>query len=105
MVPKTIMLNLVDSAKDFHRHYRFKVALDPSEHEDHIDINHGSREILKMINIGKICSLDDISSIDNLTRDFVDIFGWGHYFLKYYKIDGINHVIPLKEGSKPFKKK
>jgi hypothetical protein len=73
MVPKTIMLNLVDSAKDFHRHYRFKVALDPSEHEDHIDINHGSRKSLKIIKIGKNCSLEDRSSINNLTRDFINI--------------------------------
>jgi hypothetical protein len=99
------MLNFVDSTKEFHRHYRFKAPPDPSEGEDHIDINHGSRESLKMIKIGKNCSLEDRSSIDNLTRDFIDIFGWGHDDLKYYKIDVINHTIPLKEGSKPFKKK
>jgi len=58
-----------------------------------------------MINIGKNCSLEDRSSIDNLVREFIDIFGWEHYDIKYYKIDVINHTITLKEVSKPFKKK
>ena len=50
-----------------------------------------------MIKFGKIYSLEDRSSIDNLTRDFINNFGWGHDDLKDYKIDVINHTIPLKQ--------
>jgi hypothetical protein len=45
---------------------------------------------------GKKYSLEDRSSIDNLTRDFIDTFGWGHDDLKSYNIDFINHTITLK---------
>jgi hypothetical protein len=38
-------------------------------------------------------------------KDFPDVFTWGYDDLKVYNTKVIQHVIPLKEDPKPFKKK
>jgi hypothetical protein len=40
-----------------------------------------------------------------LFKEFQDIFSWSYDDLKEYEKSIFQHVIPLKEGSKPFKKK
>ena len=37
------------------------------------------------------------------TSNFVDIFSWLYEDLKKFDIDIIQHKIPLKDGSKPFR--
>jgi hypothetical protein len=38
-------------------------------------------------------------------KDFLDVFTWSYDDLKVYDTKLIQHVIPLKEDQKPFKKK
>jgi hypothetical protein len=40
-----------------------------------------------------------------LMREFADIFAWSYEDLNIFNIDIIQHKIPLKMGSKPFRKK
>jgi hypothetical protein len=38
-------------------------------------------------------------------KEFVDIFSWSYEDINIFDTDIIQHKIPLKLGSKPFKKK
>jgi hypothetical protein len=38
-------------------------------------------------------------------KDFPDVFAWSYEDLKVYDTGVIQHVIPIKEDQKPFKKK
>jgi hypothetical protein len=39
--------------------------------------------------------------IENLVREYKDLFAWTYNDIKAYKGDIIQHTIPLKEGAKP----
>ena len=43
--------------------------------------------------------------IENLIREYRDVFSWTYDDLKTYDLSIIEHTIPLKEGSKPYMKK
>ena len=40
-----------------------------------------------------------------MMREFPDVIAWGYEDLKTYDPAIITHTIPLKEGSKPFRKR
>ena len=41
----------------------------------------------------------------SLMKHFVDVFSWSYEDLKIFDTEIMHHKIPLKPGSKPFKKK
>jgi hypothetical protein len=48
---------------------------------------------------------EEIDQYTWLFKEFQDIFAWSYDVLKEYDKHIFWHVVPLKEGSKPFKKK
>jgi len=96
---------LIVLERTFYRADRMKVRPDLSKDEGHIDINIGSKEIPKLIRIGEACSLDEKRDIENLIREYRDVFYWGYDEFKTYKTDGIRHAIPLQEEAESFRQK
>jgi hypothetical protein len=68
-------------------------------------INIGTPDSPKYINLGTSCTIEEIDQYTQLFKEFQDIFSWSYDDLKEYDKSIFQHVIPLKEGSKPFKKK
>jgi hypothetical protein len=66
--------------------------------KDVFEINIGSTKSPRLIKIGKSMSPDERKSIENLIREYKDVFAWSYDDLKAYKGDIIQHVIPLKQG-------
>jgi hypothetical protein len=70
-----------------------------------IEFNIGTKESPKMVKFGKGTTPDEREKLISLIREFKDVFSWSYEYLKAYREDVIQHAIPLKEGTKPFKKK
>ena len=78
----------------------------PSEEErDYVEFNIGSQLNPKIIKIGKDTSDEERRNIENLIREYRDVFAWSYDDLKAYKEDIIQHTIPLKEDAKPYRQK
>jgi hypothetical protein len=71
-------------------------------HKKSISVHHDSP---KYINLGTSCTTEEIEQYTLMFKEFQDIFAWSYDDLKEYDKSIFQHVIPLKEGSKPFKKK
>jgi hypothetical protein len=67
-----------------------------------IEFNIGTNESPKMVKFGKARTSDEKEILIALIREFKDIFAWSED-LKAYLEDVIQHTIPLKEGTKPFR--
>jgi hypothetical protein len=72
--------------------------------EDIEDCNIGTQENPKIIRLSKTLSLEIKQRYINLMKYFPDIFAWSYEDLKVYDTGVIQHVIPIKEDQKPFKK-
>jgi hypothetical protein len=83
----------------------YKQKKDVSKPEDCVEINIGSKESPKLIKVGKNLSTKERRMIEDLVREYRDVFAWTYDDLKAYKGDIIQHTIPLKEGAKPFRQK
>jgi hypothetical protein len=59
----------------------------------------------RMVKIAKGTTKKERVEILDLTRESKDSFAWNYDELKAYRGDVIQHVIPLTEGAKPFRKK
>jgi hypothetical protein len=68
-------------------------------------INIGTHDSPKYINLGTSCTMEEIDQYTSLFKEFHDIFSWTYDDLKEYDKSIFQHIIPLKEGSKPVKKK
>jgi hypothetical protein len=95
VVPLEIMFNRHDMYKGKH--------VDQSD--EFIEFNIGSKNIARMVKIGKGTTLAEIKRIMNLIREYKYVFSWSYEDLKSYKGDIFQHTIPLKEGAKPFRHK
>jgi hypothetical protein len=73
--------------KTFDRHDACKQKKEEKKPEDAIEINIGSIEILKLIRIGKNTLLEERKEIENLIREYRDVFVWTYDDLKTYKDD------------------
>ena len=69
------------------------------------DINLGTTDSPKKVYIGKTLNPDIKRSLIDLLRRFRHVFAWSYDDLKAYRKDLFQHVIPLKEDVKPFRKK
>lgn len=57
----------------------------------------------KMIKIGKNTPEKQKDEIINLLREYKDVLSFTYDKLKVYKEYVLQHTIPLKEGTKPFR--
>ena len=58
-----------------------------------------------MIKLSKSLSEKEKKKYIGLLKEFVDIFSWSYHDLKTYDTSIIQHKIPLKPNTKPFKYK
>ena len=65
-------------------------------------INLGSKVEPKYVNLGKCCSPGERSKLISLFRKYKDVFAWTYEDLKMYDTKIIQHVIPIKDGAKPY---
>jgi hypothetical protein len=73
--------------------------------EDVKDCNIETQENPRIIKFSKMLSPEVKQNYIKLMKDFPDVFSWSYDDLKVYDTKVIQHVIPLKEDQKPFKKK
>jgi hypothetical protein len=70
-----------------------------------VEYNIGTEESPKLIKFGKGTTTDERENLITLIREFKDVFSWSYEDLKAYREDVIQHIIPLIDGTKPFRKK
>jgi hypothetical protein len=58
-----------------------------------------------MIKIGKTTPIEERNEIVKLLKEYRDVLAFSYDELKVYREDVIQHVIPLKEETKPFRQK
>ena len=68
-------------------------------------VNISSKEIPKMVLIGKDLSSEEKGEFMDFLKAYQDIFAWGYEDLKGFMNGKFKHQIPLKLGSTPFQKK
>jgi len=59
----------------------------------------------QIIKIAKNLFRREREELENLLREFKDVFAWSYYDLKAYSSEIIQHTIPLKDGMKLVKQK
>ena len=67
--------------------------------------NIGTEIQLKIIKISKLLTEENKNKYISLLKKFVYIFAWSYEDLKTYDTSIIQHNIPLKPNTKPFRKK
>jgi hypothetical protein len=97
---------VVSSERDFDRQDGHKQN-DESKKKlcDYLEINIGTNEEPRLIKVGKITPIEERNEIVNLLKEYRDVLAFGYDELKVYREDVIQHVIPLKEDTKPFRQK
>jgi hypothetical protein len=69
------------------------------------ECNIGTTENPNIIKMSKALAAEQKNRYVSLIKKFVDTFAWSYEDLKTFDTDIIQHKIPLKTGSKPFKQK
>jgi ribonuclease HI len=72
---------------------------------DHLEVNIGTVEEPWMVKIGKTTPIEERVEIVKLLKEYRDVLAFSYDELKVYREDVIQHVIPLKEETKPFRQK
>jgi hypothetical protein len=72
---------------------------------DHLEVNIGTNEEPRMIKIGKTTPIEERNEIVKLLKEYRDVLALSYDELKVYREDVIQHMIPLKEETKPFRQK
>ena len=73
--------------------------------ENVMEYNIGSEKQPQMIKLSKLLSDDERRKYLSLLKEYKDIFAWSYHDLKTYDTSIIQHKIPLKPNTKPFKQK
>jgi hypothetical protein len=68
-------------------------------------VNIGTNEEPIMVRVGKSTPKEEKEEIIKLLREYRDVLAFTSDELKVYREDLIQHTIPLKEESNPFRKK
>jgi hypothetical protein len=84
---------------DMHDRHKNKERIKPG---DYIEVNIGTTEDPKIIK-GTLEELKKKKIIINLVHEYRDVFAFTYDELKSYREDVIQHTIPLKEDTKPFR--
>ena len=69
------------------------------------DCNIGTDKEPKYIKIEKVLPEDQKKRYVELFKEYIDVFAWTYEDLKTYDTDIIQHKIPLKKETKPFRQK
>jgi hypothetical protein len=75
------------------------------QEEEVIECNIRIVENPKIVKLSKALAPKQKYKYVNLVKNFVDIFTWLYEYLKTFDTDIIQHKIPLKVGSNPFRQK
>jgi len=67
--------------------------------------NIGTEEDPKFVKLSSILSKEQRDEYARLLKEFTDLFSWTYEDLRTYDTNVIEHKTPLKEDTKPFKKK
>jgi hypothetical protein len=96
---------VVSSERDFDRQDGHKIK-DESKKKlcDYLEVNIGTNEEPR-IKVGKTTPIEERNEIVKLLKEYRDVLAFSYDELKFYREDVIQHVIPLKEGTKPFRQK
>jgi hypothetical protein len=70
-----------------------------------ISLNIGTPESPNNVKIGVQCSHEEKLKFAKLLGEFQDVFVWSYEDLHCFDLALIQHVIPIKEGIKPVRKK
>jgi hypothetical protein len=100
--------NVLSLEKLFDLQTKFRRLMNPKTNNStmmHFLVNLGTPEQPKYINLGTCCSEEEKHTFMQLFKRYRDVFSWTYEYLKTYDTCIIQHVIPIKEGVKPFQQK
>jgi hypothetical protein len=100
-VPK----NVLTLEKLFDLQSKFRRPANPKTNSStmmHFLVNLGTSEQPKYVNLGTCCSEAEKHTFTELFKRYRDVFSWTYDDMKTYDTQIIQHVIPIKEGVKPF---
>jgi ribonuclease HI len=72
--------------------------------DDISECNLGTEENPKYVKLSRILSEEKRVEYTKFLKEFSDVFAWTYEYLRTYDISIIEHMIPLKEDTKPFRK-
>jgi hypothetical protein len=81
---------------------KFKGSIDDA---DVTEYNIGTEEDPKFVKLSRIFSREHRVEYVELLKEFVDEFAWTYEYVRTYDTSIIEKKMPLKEDSKPFRKK
>jgi hypothetical protein len=79
-----------------------KVSTDDA---DIIECNLGTEQNLKYVKLSRNLSEEHRKKYTKFLKEFSDLFAWTYEYLRTYDTSIIEHKIPLKEDTNPFRKK
>jgi ribonuclease HI len=80
-----------------------KKSVVQSQETEVVDCNISSDSNPKIVKLSKALSEKQKGRYVSLLKEFSDVFAWSYEDLKVFDTEVIQHKIPLKAGSKPFK--
>jgi hypothetical protein len=89
----------------FNSHDVSREVASKNQEEEVMDYNIGTADNPKIVKLSKELPPEQKDRYENLMKNFVGIFAWSYAYLKTFDIDIMQHEIPLKAGSKPFRQK
>jgi hypothetical protein len=100
---KHIPKGLVPLERLFDIYDVFREASIKNKEEEVMDCNIGTAEYPKIDKFFKALPPEQKDRYVNLMKFFFDIFAWSYEYLKTFDTNIIQHKIPLKAGSNPFR--
>jgi hypothetical protein len=76
-----------------------------NEEADVTECNLGTKENPKYVKLSSSLSKEQRVEYVKLLKEFVDVFAWKYEDLQTYDTSIIEHKIPLKDETKPFRQK
>jgi hypothetical protein len=102
---KHIPRGLVPLERLFHNQDVSRGDAIKKQEEEVMDCNIGTAENPKIVKLSKALPLEQKDRYVSLMKNFIGVFSWLYEDLKTFDTDIIQHKIPLKVGSKPFRQK
>jgi hypothetical protein len=66
-------------------------------------INIGTDSSPKCVNLGVDCTYEEVDQYASLFIEYFDVLSWIYDHLKEYDKSIFQHILPLREGTNPFK--
>jgi hypothetical protein len=100
ITPGVMILHSIPFSYDVSREASIK-----NQGEEVMECNIGTAENTKIVKLSKELAAEHKNRYVSLMNIFSDVFAWSYDDLKTFDTDIIEHKIPLKAGSKPFRQK